>query len=79
MTFNLEMQKALERDGEKLRGLTEQDHGPYFDVDIDAWIEGLSGAPDRTAYICPGCGRIYNKERVMRKHQTRYGHPPIGE
>lgn len=26
-----EMQKALEADGEKLRQLTGEDHGPYFD------------------------------------------------
>lgn len=30
MDFDLEMQRALEADGEKLRQLTGEDHGPYF-------------------------------------------------
>ncbi len=30
MSFDLEMQRALEADGEKLRQLTGEDHGPYF-------------------------------------------------
>ena len=30
--FDLEMQKALEADGEKLRQLTGQDHGPWKDL-----------------------------------------------
>jgi len=29
-TFNEEMLKALEEDGEKLKQLTGEDHGPYF-------------------------------------------------
>lgn len=29
--FDLEMQKALEADGEKLRQLTGEDHGPFDD------------------------------------------------
>lgn len=29
--MNREMQRALEADGEKLRQLTGEDHGPYFD------------------------------------------------
>ncbi len=31
--FGPEMQAALEADGEKLRQLTNEDHGPYFVVD----------------------------------------------
>lgn len=30
MNFDKEMQKALESDGEKLRQLTGEDHGPIF-------------------------------------------------
>lgn len=30
MAFSKEMQKALEADGEDLRQLTGEDHGPYF-------------------------------------------------
>ena len=29
--FDKAMQKALKEDGKKLRQLTGQDHGPYFD------------------------------------------------
>lgn len=29
--FTKEMQRALEADGKKLRQLTGEDHGPYFD------------------------------------------------
>ena len=31
MSFDLEMQRALEADGEKLRQLTGVDHGPFFE------------------------------------------------
>lgn len=33
MTFNDEMMAALEADGEKLRALTGEDHGPFGTVD----------------------------------------------
>lgn len=33
MTFDKEMQKALEADGEKLRQLTGEDHGPRWSVE----------------------------------------------
>jgi hypothetical protein len=41
--FDLEMQRALEADGEKLRQLTGEDHGPYFFDDVTVY------AP------CPAC------------------------
>lgn len=44
MTSDQEMQRALERDGEKLRQLTGEDHGPYFAGD-----EYPGQAP------CPAC------------------------
>lgn len=34
-----EMQRALEADGEKLRQLTGEDHGPYFISEPDADID----------------------------------------
>jgi hypothetical protein len=40
MSFDKAMQKALEADGEKLRQLTGEDHGPDFLQDDD----------------CPNCG-----------------------
>lgn len=43
MDFDLEMQRALEADGEKLRQLTGEDHGPYFLDDVTVY------AP------CPAC------------------------
>lgn len=33
MTIDREMQRALEADGEKLRQITGDDHGPYFVTD----------------------------------------------
>jgi hypothetical protein len=33
MTIDREMQHALEADGEKLRQITGEDHGPYFVTD----------------------------------------------
>lgn len=35
MDFDLDMQAALEADGEKLFQLTGVDHGPFFDFDTD--------------------------------------------
>lgn len=69
--MNLEMQKALEQDGENLRGLTGQDHGPIADFDLDAWIASLD-APTINGFKCRFCGRDYNKERVLSKHLARY-------
>jgi hypothetical protein len=43
MAFDKEMQKALEADGEKLRQLTGEDHGPEF----DDYSDGEE---------CPNCG-----------------------
>jgi hypothetical protein len=39
MNFDREMQAALEADGEKLRHLTGEDHGPYFMGEPDPPIE----------------------------------------
>jgi hypothetical protein len=45
MSFNKEMQRALEADGEKLRQLTGEDHGPSFDDYHDDYEDE-----------CPNCG-----------------------
>jgi hypothetical protein len=42
MTFDKEMQRALEADGEKLRQLTGVDHGPHF-------------VNETAAGLCPRC------------------------
>lgn len=42
--FDKGMQKALEADGEKLRQLTGQDHGPYFPKPYSVYLAGpISG------------------------------------
>jgi hypothetical protein len=45
--FDKEMQKALEADGEKLRQMTGEDHGPYFfnfeEEDAECWDCGGEG------------------------------------
>lgn len=65
--FDREMQRALEADGEKLRQLTGEDHGPWVLATCPAcdgageWDEGplpaSSGAtePDYRQVICPEC------------------------
>ena len=42
----VEMRAALEADGEKLRQLTGEDHGPYFD--------------DTSPYKCGYCGKEFD-------------------
>jgi hypothetical protein len=66
--FDLEMQRALEADGEKLRQLTGEDHGPWGLIECPAcdgageWDEGplpaSSGAtePEYRQVICGHCG-----------------------
>ncbi len=41
MMVTREMQKALEADGEKLRQLTGQEHGPFFEVADQIAGEGM--------------------------------------
>jgi hypothetical protein len=45
MSFDREMQQALEADGEKLRQLTGADHGPVFEDYADPTTEMLDGDP----------------------------------
>lgn len=65
--WDLEMQRALEADGEKLRQLTGDDHGPWVLAECPCcdgageWDEGplptSSGAtePDYRQVFCPEC------------------------
>lgn len=52
--FTKEMQKALEADGEKLRQLTGEDHGPIF---IDGWFTDMVEDGWR---VDPVTGKIVN-------------------
>ena len=67
MNWDREMERALKADGEKLRQLTGEDHGPWGLVTCSCcdgageWDEGplpaSSGAtePDYRQVICPEC------------------------
>lgn len=44
MSFDREMQKALEADGEKLRQLTGEDHGPIWQTTLPFEIAPGDGA-----------------------------------
>lgn len=43
--FDKEMMKALEADGEMLRQMTGEDHGPW-DLDDDEWLAELEAHED---------------------------------
>lgn len=52
--FDLEMQRALEADGEKLRQLTGEDHGPFCPSCLGlGCIEGSSDQGD--VWTCDDC------------------------
>jgi hypothetical protein len=60
-----EMMKALEADGEKLRQLTGEDHGPYFfDIDDDLWAD-LEAAEARMA---KAMRPDYSRKGIFRDH-----------
>lgn len=74
-----EMQKALEADGEKLRQLTGEDHGPYFDYwpwqpsegracDCGSFnVEQAACAPNgirATMFQCVDCGRQWTEPEM---------------
>ncbi len=73
--FSREMMKALEADGEKLRQLTGEDHGPVFLPELgcehcapDAksvgpgWIEQPNNGPIQSCPICNPEGRHLVKD-----------------
>ncbi len=73
--FTKEMMAALAADGEKLRQMTGEDHGPYFVADEEpdqalvATDVCLSWKCDRTPlelrgelWCCPRCGGCYGTD-----------------
>ncbi len=59
--FTKEMQEALEADGEKLRQMTGQDHGPVFLGPPQQWYvcdacDGEGFIPRRVTVYEHGCG-----------------------
>lgn len=55
MRHDREMQEALEADGEKLRQLTGEDHGPWF-LDFCPQCEGSGVIPRGITVYEHGCG-----------------------
>jgi hypothetical protein len=79
MSWGKEMMAALEADGEKLRQLTGEDHGPYFDEPPEVWLDcpecGGEGEILETIHVYEaGCGfshpDVYGKE-CLRCRGTR--------
>jgi rubrerythrin len=63
MDFDKEMQRALEADGEKLRQLTGEDHGPHSLVMIRCRECGSEGRIYRSGTVYePGCGHAHSGE-----------------
>jgi hypothetical protein len=52
--FDREMMAALEADGEYLRQMTGQDHGPYF-FDAPGCIECGAALPSPSDAVCETC------------------------
>ncbi|WP_065330349.1 hypothetical protein [Tritonibacter mobilis] len=52
--FDREMMAALEADGEYLRQMTGQDHGPYF-IDAPGCIECSAPLPSPSDAVCETC------------------------
>lgn len=57
--FDDEMMKALEADGEKLKALTGQDHGPHFipeqPCEVCETCNGVGGWTIHGVGVCPAC------------------------
>jgi DnaJ-class molecular chaperone len=64
MSWGKEMMAALEADGEKLRQLTDEDHGPYFDEPPEVWED------------CPACCGEggYEKHIFVYERGCGFGH-----
>lgn len=69
--MNAQMMKALEADGEKLRQLTGEDHGPFDD---DALLEAGTHYLDASGNVQPKCehewGTTISYQRVCRRCRT---------
>lgn len=79
MTYGKEMKAALEADGEKLRAMTGEDHGPWPEItdaspcprcdERELWREsvdvgvGIIYGP----YGCPSCGWSEHEEYDLQK------------
>jgi hypothetical protein len=61
MPWDKEMMNALMADGEKLRQLTGNDHGPYFDDPPEIWLD------------CPECGGEGGWEQHCRVYEHGCG------
>lgn len=72
MTWDREMQAALEADGEKLRQLTGEDHGPYFDVALE---------PPQHWFTCDDCGGsgVYAVRVTVYEHGCGFPHDDTDE
>lgn len=65
--FDREMMAALEADGEKLRAMTDEDHGPHFVSDDECfycqgepepgWIETDNNGPIVPCIVCNRDGK----------------------
>ncbi len=72
MTFDDEMMRALEADGEKLRAMTGEDHGPW-DIGTGC-IECGADLPSPSDAVCSGCLETY--AAVMRNARPCHGEQP---
>ncbi len=64
--FDDEMMKALEADGEYLRQMTGEDHGPYF-FDAAGCIECGAALPSPSDAVCGTCLRTAAKSSRQAK------------
>jgi hypothetical protein len=64
---NEEMMKALEVDGEKLRHLTGEDHGPHFVCDHRETSEWKWGK--LPFYTCDACGETWDNPNPIVIHK----------
>lgn len=77
--FGREMQMALEADGEKLRQLTGEDHGPYFVEESEICIQTSDKSHEAMVVecVCPRCD-----ERELYRDSVDVGvgiiHGPCG-
>lgn len=70
MTVDREMMRALEADGEKLRQLTGEDHGPQFFDDCPE-CDGSGVIAFATWVYEPGCGRGHASSDERRCERCR--------
>jgi len=69
MKLDDEMMKALEADGEYLRQMTGEDHGPYF-FDVCGCIECGAALPSPSDAVCVTCLRSAAETLAEIKGET---------